>query len=115
MAEEGCSSIDLSGMRVDPSQIMGCGFTIAVPVEAFAASLHRELVWRQSTGAGTDDLRGTRHYRKRMDPCATAASSSICCAPVSDDGMSGERFQKRHLLDVDQEASCQAHPWPANP
>jgi hypothetical protein len=94
---------------------MGYGFSIAVTDEPFAASLHRELVWRQSTGAGTDDLRGTRHYRKRMDPRATAALSSICCAPVSDDGKPGEKFQKRHHLDVDQEASCQAHPWPACP
>jgi hypothetical protein len=87
MAEEGHSSIDLSGLRVDPSlQIMGCGYAFAVPDESFAASLHRELVWRQSVGAGTVDFRGTRHSCKRMDTRAIAASPFICCASVSDDG-----------------------------
>jgi hypothetical protein len=87
MAEEGCSSIDLSGLRVDPSpQIVGCGNADFVSDESIAACLHRELVWRQNAGAGTDDVRGARHSRKRMDPRPTAASPFIGHASVSDDG-----------------------------
>jgi hypothetical protein len=87
MAEEGCSSIDLSGLRVDPSpQIMGCSKAYVVSDESFAACLHRELVWHQNAGAGTDDVRGTCHSRKRMDPRPIAASPFICHASVSDDG-----------------------------
>jgi hypothetical protein len=50
-----------------------------------------------------------------MDQGAAAAAPPICCDLVSDVGKPGKKFQKRHLLDVDQETPCQAHPWPACP
>jgi hypothetical protein len=87
MAEKDRSSIDHYGVRLDPSpQILGCGNAGFFFVESIAAGLHRELGWRQNAGAGTDDIRGACHHRKRMDPRPTAASPFIRHVPVSDDG-----------------------------
>jgi hypothetical protein len=87
MAEKDRSSIDHYGVRLDPSpQIMGCGNAGFVSVESIAAGLHRELVWHQNAGAGTDDIRGACHRRKRMDPRPSVASPFIRHVPIPDDG-----------------------------
>jgi hypothetical protein len=48
-----------------------------------------------------------------VDPRSTAASPFNLLAPISDDGWLGKEFQNSCFLDVDQEESIQAHPWPA--